>query len=84
MKLPTLELQSRAERVRVRGSRVVVRLAGGRNFSFPWRSNAKLHTASPEARSKVELIRDGTGLHWPELDEDLSLPGILEGRFGVE
>ena len=30
----------------------------------------------------VEIICGGTGLHWPELDEDLSVAGILEGRLG--
>ncbi|MCF8304622.1 MAG: DUF2442 domain-containing protein [Bacteroidales bacterium] len=30
----------------------------------------------------IELICDGTGLHWPDLDEDLSLAGIMEGRYG--
>ena len=84
MKVPTIELQARAERACVRGGRVVVRLAGGRNFSFPWKRNARLRSASPAARTNLELICDGTGLHWPDLDEDLSISGILAGRFGAE
>ena len=41
---------------------------------FPW-----LHAASPEQRDHWELIGQGIGIHWPELDEDLSVTGLLAG-----
>ncbi len=38
-----------------------------------------LNTATPEQRSKYELGGGGIGLHWPELDEDLSIAGLMAG-----
>jgi hypothetical protein len=35
--------------------------------------------ATPEQRMAVELSGNGTGLHWPEIDEDISVPGLLAG-----
>ena len=46
----------------------------------PRRTPVGLPTAAQLAN--IELICDGTGLHWPDLDEDLSVLGIIEGRFG--
>jgi len=76
------ELTAKALAASVLGDRVVVHLSDDREVSFPWSRNRKLRSATPAQRAKVELICDGTGLHWPELDEDLSVLGILEGRFG--
>lgn len=42
----------------------------------------KLANATDQQLTNVELICDGTGLHWNDLDEDLSVDGILDGRFG--
>ena len=63
---------------------VCLALADGREIRFPAAKNRRLRNASPEKLAKVELICDGTGIHWPELDEDLSVAGILAGRFGCE
>ena len=52
------------------------------NFVFLPSNNKKLAKATDKQLSNVELICDGTGLHWEELDEDLSVSGILDGRFG--
>ena len=52
------------------------------NVFFPVEVNAKLKLASDEQRGNIELICNGTGLHWPDIDEDLSITGIIEGRFG--
>jgi len=84
MKSTDTEFRPKASSVRVIGERVFIHLANGRRISFPWARNAKLSAASPEARANVELICDGTGLHWPLLDEDLSVIGIVEGRFGAD
>jgi hypothetical protein len=37
----------------------------------------RLHNATKESLEKYQLIGKGTGIHWPELDEDLSLKGFL-------
>jgi len=49
---------------------------------FPVELNKELREASLDKRQNIELIFEGTGLHWPDLDEDLSITGIIEGRFG--
>ena len=51
-------------------------------FRFPASNNKRLSKATDAQLADVELICDGTGLHWGELDEDLSISGILDGNFG--
>ena len=82
MKSTELELATIAVEARVDGAEIVVRLADGREISFPIALNRKLREAEPAKRAKLEIICGGTGLHWPDLDEDLSVLGILEGRLG--
>jgi hypothetical protein len=62
---------------------VYIRLEDDREVRFPAEKNRRLRSAPIEALQNVELICGGTGLHWPDLDEDLSVQGILEGRFGL-
>jgi hypothetical protein len=61
---------------------VCVRLVDDREIRFPAAKNRRLRKGSPDEIAHVELICGGTGLHWPDLDEDLSIEGILEGRLG--
>ncbi len=84
MKYTVLELRTRATAVFVEGGYVCVRLEDGREVRFPAEKSRRLRNATPQQLANVELICNGTGLHWPDLDEDLSLLGILEGRFGPE
>jgi hypothetical protein len=49
---------------------------------FPVDSNSKLRNANEKQLNNIEIICNGTGLHWPDLDEDLSVIGIIEGRYG--
>ena len=53
-----------------------------KEIRFPVELNKKLLNATDQQRSNIEIICVGTGLHWPDLDEDLSVIGIIEGRFG--
>lgn len=55
-----------------------VELADGRTIGVPLAWFPRLMKASPKARAKVELSR--AGLHWDELDEDISIAGLLAGR----
>ena len=82
MKSTVLELASVAVEARVVGEKIVVHLTDGREISFPVALNRKLREATPVQRANLEIICGGTGLHWPDLDEDLSVLGILEGRLG--
>jgi hypothetical protein len=55
-----------------------VDLADGRTLGVPLAWFPRLFHGSPELRAKVELSR--AGLHWDELDEDISIAGLLAGR----
>ena len=55
-----------------------VDLADGRTIGVPLAWFPRLLNASPAQREKVELSR--TGLHWEEIDEDISISGLLAGR----
>lgn len=57
-------------------------LSDKKEVRFPVQLNSKLSKSTDEQRNNIELICRGTGLHWPDLDEDLSVLGIIEGRFG--
>jgi len=56
-----------------------VSLADGRLISVPIIWFPLLRAATPEQRTKYEIGGSGTSLHWPELDEDLSVAGLLAG-----
>lgn len=83
MKYTILELSAVAVEAFAENGMVCLRLQDGRELRFPAMKNRRLRNATPEQLGNIEIICNGTGLHWPELDEDLSVLGILEGRFGT-
>jgi len=50
--------------------------------SVPLAWYPRLRDATPEQRSRWEILGDGDGIRWPEIDEDLSVAGILLGHRG--
>lgn len=56
-----------------------VDLIDGRTIIVPLAWYPKLFNATPRQRSKWKICGGGYGLHWPELDEDLSTEGLLRG-----
>ncbi|MBW3636719.1 MAG: DUF2442 domain-containing protein [Armatimonadetes bacterium] len=56
-----------------------VHLTDGRIISVPLIWFPLLREASPEQRARYEIGAGGRGLHWPELDEDLSVAGLMAG-----
>lgn len=56
-----------------------VSLTDGRIISVPLIWFPLLHEATPEQRSQYEIGGGGVSLHWPELDEDLSVANLLAG-----
>ena len=56
-----------------------VELDDGRRLSVPLAWFPRLANATPKQRAKFELIGDGEGIHWPDVDEDLSVEGLLAG-----
>jgi len=61
---------------------ICILMSDKKEIRFPVDLNSKLKNADIKQRSNIELICGGTGLHWPDLDEDLSITGIVEGRYG--
>ena len=55
----------------------VVHLLDGRSLTVPLEWFPRLRDASPEQRSHYEFSGHGYALHWPEIDEDISVPGLL-------
>ena len=72
-------IEAKAE-VSFTDGRFLVRLPNGVVFSFPIAGNWRLERATPEQLVHVEM--DEEGLHWPDIDEDLSFAGLLRGDWG--
>ena len=82
MKYMVAELLVTAKKVWYENGMVCILIQDGREIRFPYTLNKRLKNASRSQLENIEIICGGTGLHWPELDEDLSIVGIMEGRFG--
>ena len=73
-----------AESVHFSEDSLTVRLDDGRSLSVPLTWYPRLLHGSPAERDIYELIGDGEGIHWPKLDEDISVEGLLAGRRSAE
>jgi hypothetical protein len=69
--------EPRAQRIEVVPDGLVVHLKDGRTLTVPLEWFPRLRDASETARRNFELYADGYAIHWPELDEDISVPGLL-------
>lgn len=78
------EPRAAAARYDRRSGRVMVDLANGCTFAFPPQLAEGLEAATEEQLSQVEVLGEGSGLHWEALDVDLSVPGLLAGLFGTK
>jgi len=65
--------------VRVTKDEIVASLADGRVISVPLAWSWRLSEATPAQRANFRLIGAGQGIHWPEVDEDISVEGMLHG-----
>jgi hypothetical protein len=65
--------------VRVTSETLTVDLADGRTLTVPLAWYPRLLDAAPEQRSNWKLAGGGFGIHWPDVDEDLSSAGLLRG-----
>ena len=63
---------------------LALRLVDGRTLSVPIDWSPRLAHATPEERNHWRLIADGEGINWPDLDEDISVRHLLEGRRSTE
>jgi hypothetical protein len=71
--------EPRITSVKVTKKAIVAHLADGRIVSVPLEWSWRLSGAAPEERARWEIIGDGQGIHWPDVDEDISLHGMLRG-----
>ena len=69
----------RIRKVRVTKEEIIVDLLDGRVISVPLAWSWRLSDATPAQRGNFRLIGSGQGVHWPELDEDISVEGLLHG-----
>ncbi len=76
--------EARARSVKVTEDSLTVDLLDGRTITVPLAWYPRLWYGTAEERSKVEIDGDGEYLHWPELDEDLTVMGLLAGRKSGE
>ena len=65
--------------VRFDEASLIVDLMDGRTISVPLAWYPRLLDASPDQRSKWQKAGAGYGIHWPDIDEDLSTEGLLRG-----
>jgi len=66
--------------VRIFGGDLIVRLEDGRVVHVPIQWFPRLRNATPEELADWRLIGRGVGIHWPKLEEDLSVRGLLAPR----
>ncbi len=69
-----------AEAVTVTRDTLVVELSDGRTISVPLAWFPRLQHATPEERNNWRLIGKGHGIHWEDVDEDISVEGLLAGN----
>jgi|SRR5882724_6125144 len=81
MKTSTNDIQfARAQRVAVTEDTLTVDLVDGRTISVPLGWYPRLLYGTPEERQNWRLIGGGEGIHWPDLDEDISVENLLAGK----
>lgn len=65
-------------------NRLVVDLSSGVVVMVPMHLIQELAGADPEALAKIEISPSGLALHWPSLDADVYVPGLMQGEFGTK
>ncbi len=73
-----------AVRVEVTDDTLSVDLSDGRSISVPLAWYPRLLHATPEERRRWRFVGGGEGIHWDDLDEDISVEGLLAGRPSAE
>jgi uncharacterized protein DUF2442 len=71
--------EPRIQHAQVTDDEIIARLADGRVISVPLAWSWRLSDATPRQRGHFRLIGSGQGIHWPDVDEDISVEGMLHG-----
>lgn len=74
-----VSLEPRIKSLQVTDESISAELVDGRTISVPLAWSWRLSEATPEQRAHFEILGDGQGAHWPEIDEDISVEGMLYG-----
>ena len=74
-----VSVESRIARVEVTDETITAHLVDGRVISVPLAWSWRLSEATPAQRANWQLIGEGDGVHWPDVDEDISADGMLSG-----
>lgn len=81
MSISAIEIEiPKAEDVKVTRNTLQMELSDGRTISVPLDWFPRLVHATPEERNNWRLIGKGHGIHWEDIDEDISTEGLLAGR----
>jgi len=78
--MSTLTFEANATKIWFDNENMWVALTDGRQLSIPLLYFPRLLNATPEQRNNYELSGGGTGIHWEEIDEDISVPGLILGN----
>ncbi len=79
MSSSVVEIRPKAREVSVSDDESTVLLADGRRISVPLVWFPRLLHATADQRQNFQILGEGEGIHWPEIDEDLSVAGLLRG-----
>ncbi|MFO8011268.1 MAG: DUF2442 domain-containing protein [Dehalococcoidia bacterium] len=82
--LETKTQPANIETVKLTDDNLIVALADGRTVSVPLTWYPRLLHGKPGERDNWQLIGKGEGIHWPDLDEDISIDNILLGKRSRE
>ncbi len=80
MRTLAVETHALAEAVEFTDHDMIVSLVDGRKVIIPLVWFPRLANATKNQLEHYELLGDGEGIHWPEIDEDLSVSGLLRGN----
>ncbi len=79
MSIAVKAIEPRLLHVQVSEDEITAFLLDGRTISVPIAWSWRLSEATTEQRLNFEIIGDGLGIHWPDIDEDISVEGMLYG-----
>ncbi len=72
-------VEARIQNVSITDDTIAAQLTDGRTITVPLAWSWRLAEATPEQRAQFEIIGSGSGIRWPEIDEDISVEGMLHG-----
>ncbi|MFW6139365.1 MAG: DUF2442 domain-containing protein [Spirochaetota bacterium] len=79
--MSTFTIDAHAQKVWFDADNMWILFTDGRQLAVPLAYFPRLKNATPEKRMKYEISGGGTGLHWDDLDEDISVPNLLMGYY---